>query len=315
MLTKDHPLVHQKYILPTNAVETLLNTVVQWLDLRVCGGLIFGMPRGGKTFAVDFIRGRLNDLLDEPIPILSIEGNDEQTDATPKIFWSSILEDIGSRWADSGTARECRRRVIQTFHAKCIAARSSRLLLFLDDAQWFSLNDYAKLVDLRKQMRRRQIELILISVGQEELSHKPGTLSGISKWPVIGRFMQEQTLYRGANLGTDLARILNAYDEDTEYPDGSGVSYTQAAVPSAWDAGFRILSTHEDLANAITETRLERTGGIDTDEYPMPPLVNSINGLLRELSESDAPDLRPSKGFIKDVVRRRAGALIEAEVE
>lgn len=86
-------------------------------------------------------------------------------------------------------------------------------------------------------------------------------------------------------------------------------------MTSAWDAGFRLQRLHESIADAITEVRLERTGGVDTDEYPMPPIINSVNGLLRELSEMDSEDLKPSKALIKSVVKHRAGALLAASME
>lgn len=315
MLPKDHPLVHQKFILPTNAIEELLNTIVQWLDHKVPGGLVYGIPRAGKTSAIDFLRGRLNDVLDDPLPIMSIEGSEERTNATPKAYWSGFLEDIGSAWADSGTAADCRRSVIQTLHARCIAYRSPRLLLFVDDAQWYSTSDYAKLVDLRKQLRRRQIELIAISVGQEELELKRGSMSGTSRWPVIGRFMQESVRYEGSDLEDDLERILGAYDDDTEYPVGSGVSYTQAALRKAWRAGFRLRSLRPGLAKVIAKRRMELTGGIDTDEYPIPPLLNTVNGLLRELTEQDAADLAPSEATLAHCVKHYAGALLAAQID
>ena len=312
-LPKDHPLIQREYIVPTHSIERLLNSIIQWLDHGVLGAIVYGHSRVGKSSGIDFIRSRLAEVLDEPMPTLVVEGIEERMSATPKDFWTGILEDIGSPFATCGTARDARRRVISTFHGECLKARARRLMLIVDDAQYFQEIDLAKLVDLRKQLRRRKINLFVLLVGQEELALKPGTLSGTSKWPIVGRFMQEILRFDGCDLDDDLYRVLDAFDSMTEYPEGSGISFTHAATRRAWAAGFRFVSVHDDLKSAI-ETQRTKLGGLATTEYAMPPIMNTANALLRHLSSKDSKKMRVTNADVTTCVKQHAGALLTADL-
>ncbi len=57
---------------------------------------------------------------------------------------------------------------------------------------------------------------------------------------LIGRFMMRETLFRGIRSEEELAYVLTAYDISTDWPEGSGISYTHHFFPRAFEIGFRL---------------------------------------------------------------------------
>lgn len=50
-----HPLVQQKYIVPTPSIDSLYLNIKRCLKLRVPGAIIYAMTRWGKTYAARYV--------------------------------------------------------------------------------------------------------------------------------------------------------------------------------------------------------------------------------------------------------------------
>lgn len=61
---------------------------------------------------------------------------------------------------------------------------------------------------------------------------------------IIARFLSEPLAFDGRTsveeLKEILKEILKTFDEGTEYPEGSGWSYTRFFLPQAFEQGFRL---------------------------------------------------------------------------
>lgn len=57
---------------------------------------------------------------------------------------------------------------------------------------------------------------------------------------IIARFLSEPLAFDGRTSVEELKEILKTFDEGTEYPEGSGWSYTRFFLPQAFEQGFRL---------------------------------------------------------------------------
>lgn len=57
----NHPLVQQKYIVPTISIEEMYLRVKKLIRLRTPGGIIYAHPRFGKTYGVRYVMNVLKE--------------------------------------------------------------------------------------------------------------------------------------------------------------------------------------------------------------------------------------------------------------
>ena len=108
----------------------------------------------------------------------------------------------------------------------------------------------------------------------------------------------------------DFRRALNALDSGSEYPIGSGTTFTQYFVPKAYKAGWRF-SIHADRIWNILDTVCRKENIPIADELPMQPLTACFRWLLKTLSDIDAGDLEMTDALIEEAIYRVALLQIE----
>lgn len=50
-----HPVETGKYLISTNEIDRMYQTVLQWIENRMPGAIIYGRPRLGKTRAITYL--------------------------------------------------------------------------------------------------------------------------------------------------------------------------------------------------------------------------------------------------------------------
>jgi hypothetical protein len=71
---------------------------------------------------------------------------------------------------------------------------------------------------------------------------------------VAARFMLESKRFHGVRSVDELRYVLNGYDESTEWPLNSGVSFTAGLAQKAWTEGFRMANQAEALMRALNDS-------------------------------------------------------------
>jgi len=54
-----HPVETGDYLIDTIAINEIAESIVNWIQLRVPGGIVYGAPRLGKTRAIKYIKNVL----------------------------------------------------------------------------------------------------------------------------------------------------------------------------------------------------------------------------------------------------------------
>ena len=306
-----HPLMKDNAILPTRALEEFINTVRLWLDNLLPGGIVYGFPRIGKTQGIRYLMGNVEALLGSPIPITLISCWEYSASGTSENrFFTEMLNALGYELIASGTGAMKRRRVIDRMVERAAEVHEHRYLMLVDEAQWLSAAHYRFLMDLHNQLKMADIRLITLLVGQPELQEIRDDFRSAKKRHLLGRFMTASHHFTGVVGLPDFRRTLKALDGGSEYPIGSGVSFTQYFVPKAYGAGWRF-ANHADRIWQILDAVCRKENIPSTDELPMQPLTACFRWLLKTLNDIDTNDLEMTDALIEEAIYRVALLQIE----
>ena len=78
---------------------------------------------------------------------------------------------------------------------------------------------------------------------------------------------------------------LNSYDVGSEWPDGSGTSYTKYFFPKAFEGGFRLSAFAAELWNIFEEMGpANPKHGL---QVPMQHIARTVEALIRKFSDDD----------------------------
>lgn len=301
-----HPLLRDNAILPTRALEEFVNTVRLWLDNLLPGSIVYGLPRVGKTQAIQFLMNNVKQMLGSPIPVSLISCWEYTYQGTTENrFFTELLHVLRYEMPKSGTAAIKRRRAIDFMIERVTEAKEHRYLLFVDEAQWLSEAHYRFLMDLHNQLKTAGVRLIVILVGQPELTEIRDNFKSARKRHLLGRFMTDMHRFSGIDGETDFRRLFVALDVGSEFPPGSGVSFTQFFLPKAFGAGWRFAEQAGRIWKVLERTCSDE-GIPTTRELPMQPLIACIRWLTQTLSHMDEERLELTDPLIQEAIYRVA---------
>ncbi len=273
-----HPIARRRYKLPTPIINEFHKRVTQWIKTRTPGGMIYGKPRLGKSVAIDFLMQILPDCFGNT-PIINILCRYYKM-PSEKTFFRDVLVGAGHSILTGDTA-SLRDRATEYLYERAIESSQGLIIMFFDEAQKLHEQQYRWLMDLYNELDRLGITLVVILVGQEELIHQYSSFQLAGKDQIIGRFMLHKFKFKGLTNLKDLSECLKSYDEDTDFPEGSGWSYTRYFFPSAYENGWRLANESAQLWQAFTQIN-DKYGIPGRFEIPMQYFCRTVENLLVE---------------------------------
>lgn len=132
-----------------------------------------------------------------------------------------------------------------------LGAGASQLFLVIDEAQNLAAIQLEWLKEYINWLIKRRYKVTVILFGQQELTCKRDELIEVGRTDLHARFTQNLMEFEGAACGDDLLPLLDACDSGSEFPPGSGCSYTNFLWPEAFNAGFRLASQRSAFACAL----------------------------------------------------------------
>jgi hypothetical protein len=273
-----HPIYTGRYLLSTNEINIVYDTVKRWIDTRAPGGIIYGRPRIGKTRAVKFLLTLLPTFLGNKLPVFTINCR-HYSRPNENTFFQDLLRDIGHEDPFSGRASVKRQRLFNFLLFKGQQCEEKRIIFIMDEAHELEESHYGWLMDVYNELDRVNIDLTVILVGQKELLNRKSTFKNSNKKQIIGRFMVHEHEFQAITTIEDVHACLVGYDEETEFPPGSNFSFTRYFFPKAYEEGFRLANYTNDLFQAFINVRqAARVSG--NMEIPMQYLTKTIEYVL-----------------------------------
>lgn len=276
-----HPVETTRYIIPTPSISRFYDAILQWIETRAPGGMIYGKPRFGKTRAIQYLTGLLAERYGAKLPVITLPCRDYRI-PSETTFFEDLLRAAGHAMYRAGKAAAKRDRLIEFLSEKVEMSLQNRLVLFLDEAQKLHEQQYKWLIDLYNDLDARQITPVFLLVGQDELAHQYSAFQQTRKTQIIGRFMVHQLQFRGLREEKEIKACLKAYDRGSEHPRGSGWSFTRYYYPAAFSSGFRLETYAHQLWEAFRLLR-DECGVPGPPEIPMQYFCRSVEYVLTKL--------------------------------
>lgn len=193
---------------------------------------------------------------------------------------------------DSGSNPVKRRRLIAKIRESCARNGSGNVVLFCDEAQRYTENEYEWLRDVHDHLDRLHIRLFTFLVGQQELRSVKTAFQQARKTQIVARLMVEELAFFGVRNVQDVATCLNGYDV-TAYPRGSEWSFTRFYLPRAVAAGYRLVDDAQTLWENFEDIH-QRHGLTGELQIPMESFARAVEIVLKEAhgldSNADSPD-------------------------
>jgi hypothetical protein len=294
-----HPIETGNYRIATPAIQLFYELICRCLRYRITGALAYGLPRIGKTRAIEYLRL----LLSETHP--KVTTFHAQAEHKPRHaegpFFSNLLQAVGFPEPDSGSNPTKRLRLITKIKEACARKGSGTVILFCDEAQRYDENEYEWLRDVHDHLDRIQIRLFTFLVGQEELLSVKATLQQAHKTQIVARLMVDELVFRGVRDVTEVATCLSSYDK-TSYPRASDWSLTRFYLPLAKANGYLLSSDAAFLWNAFAGLH-HKHGLPGALEIPMESFAWAVKIVLKEGGLRDASNFRPDAAMWNLAVR------------
>src|SRR3546814_241168 len=133
--------------------------------------------------------------------------------------------------------------------------------------------DLEQLLAIHNALRMERISMTTVSFAQPEIKERVTGLMTRRQHQLIARFLSEPLIFEGCSSPQELEAILDAYDTRSEYPEGSGWSYTRFFLPDAYSCGFRLASYIAQIRQTLMRSEERRVGkeGVSTCRSRLAP--------------------------------------------
>jgi hypothetical protein len=289
-----HPIETGKYLLSTNEIDRMYQTVIQWVESRLPGAIIFGRPRLGKTRAISYLIKCLPQDFGENTPIFHIRCR-RYKNVNENFFFEDLLASVGHSLFEKGKSNMKRTRLLRFLVERAVSSGNNRIIFFIDDAQRLVEIYYDWLMDLYNELDHCGITLTTILVGQKELVHQRTAFISGEKFQIVGRFMSQEYQFKGIENSDDLRICLMGYDDYCEYPISSNWSFTKYFFSDSFMRGYRLQQSAEDLFQVFVDLRREY-GLPQKVEIPMQYVTLTIEYALKRFGNNnlDLPAIEKS---------------------
>lgn len=294
----DHPIVTQDYAVFTSSIDSMVQEVGNWIESQKTGGYVWGYSRFGKTSGVEyFLHEMLKERFGNDVPLVIWSRIEYEVRYTPSQFWGELLRAGKSPYPRPRTSLSRHLElVMEMFISLARRAKGNFVVLLIDEAQGMRDADWQMLVGLQNRLIQERYRLCVISVGSHEMSYTHDALGLSGNAHVAARFLTENTHFRGVRSIEELEFPLLGYDEDSEWPVGSGQSYTASLVPDEFANGFRVTHSKEKIWDALLKC-LPRDYEA-APEFPMQHIAFAVETvLLRIASGADPENLTTPKAW------------------
>lgn len=305
-----HPVVEQKYIVPTPSIDALYERVKKIIRLKTPGAIIYAHPRFGKTYGVRYVINVLKH--DFPRAVVINFGCQKKKSHSEDAFFSTLLAAVGHEGYLTG--KIVRKRVRLNERIKELVDRSGHnwVVLFADEAQRLDIIEYEWLRDVHDELERWGIRMITLLIGQPQLLNQKSSFRMSRQTQIVSRFMIDEMQFRGILSADDLATCLAGYDE-AYFPESTKWSYTRFFFPHAHDNGLRLVNSATMLWQTFEKAHEE--GRFDYElEIPMQYFARSVEIALLENTEKDAEDFQFTSAMWQSAVAESNFASAQEEL-
>ncbi len=289
-------------ILPTHSLELTISVLASWIESKFTGGIVWGYGRVGKSKAIAYMLASGAEALGVEIPMVSLDSwRNTKTSNTENRWYEEVLRSLAYVNPTTGNAGTKLDRIVGSIQARVRNAKEYRFIFFIDEAQQVSTDQLHYHKDIYNRLKKKNIVLITILFGDATLPETKNELRRDKNNYLLSRFMTGEHQYAGVSEEKHLKRFLHSLDEQSEYPRGSGTSYTAHFLPKAFDAGWRLANQSsliwKTYHRVTSEAKLPKFG-----EFPMIAITTAMNSLLKTTGKQDHPEFVLERVHVEEAI-------------
>ena len=297
-----HPLKANRALFITHQMVRVLRLSLDRVAARRSAVLFQGASRVGKSRCAEYVAEQLKHLLPDVFTMLHIARYREVGRR------QSVLRELcaSEHLIPAAPRVDCLQHLLAYIEGQVTGHPAPQCVLVVDQIQHWIQNDFHVLACLYDYLQLPGIQLTVIGFAQSELINE--RLSGfraLKHDQIVARFFSEIIEFKGCQSVEELTAILQACDEGSEYPPGSGISYTAFFAPEAFTAGFRLAP----LAEVFWKAFAKHVTGKYINNLPMQHVRESILDLLLLIAPHDGTLFEADDRLIDEAVYRTSIAM------
>lgn len=316
-----HPLLQRlRAPFATRPIERMANAIVSAVEAEYRGIVVYGLARFGKSCAVHYLSSSVSWLSDAFFAArISVPKSHTRTDGA---FFSLWLERFALTLPERSSALDRMARLRNYLISKCNEHSTNLMVVFLDESQRLFPDDYEHLVTLDNELTERGYMLFVVFVVQRDYSGSvmEKVYEGNPPPHVRGRFLVRRHEFRGLEGVEEVDHALGRMDDHTEWPAGSGRSYSRHFAEHAFEQGWRLRSHAAQMLQRANFLR-ESYNLPSVWSWPMKSFEVSLNFMLTNIarnrpefvgfSDADIDEALEAAGFIE--LERSRGSCPDGE--
>lgn len=308
----DHPIQRRDYVIPTPTIEQTYSIVRELVWGRRPGIVFYGLQQTGKTMCTEAI----SNLIQDEFPRVYVLLVDARRTKKENEKWLAklLLSSMGHITSARDDPIDLLNNVVTHIRVQQSISQGDLCVLIIDEMHCLNVDHYFQLLDLSNILFRHKLRMTTIGFAQSDILENYTGFICRNNRQFIARFLSDFHPFNGCQDQSELAEILRFYDEQSEYPEDSGISYMQFYLPQAFEAGLRL----EQEAPTIWK-ELEIAGAaLDGQSIPMVHVTSTVEELLLANRGDDSTAFSFSEKNILDAVassglKRFAGMNKESE--
>lgn len=266
------------FIIPTKNILELEKIIYTWVRIGATGACIWGRPRLGKTYAVQYITDGIHKKFGDNFPVLIWNITDHAD--TERNFYASILLALGysiNLAYKMNTALVLKEKLLNILETMACDTPHRKIIFMIDEAWKLCDKDFSWLMDLYNNLNNKDVQLVCFLFGTRELKDLKNEFKLSGKDQIVGRFMIYEKQFMGINNKSELAFCLAAFD--SLHMVNSNRLELQETIkeyyfPNA-HKNQRFFNLADDYWNAFQSVKAKYN--IMAEDIPMKYLIDSFN--------------------------------------
>lgn len=248
-LWDQHPIVREAAALPTASVQNAIGAVLHGSRKSRFSHAFYADPSTGKSTCLDALEHHIATSFSQS-GVYRYEAMKEDNSAEGRLLEDMILQlNVGVRVARTLAAKRD-----QLNRALLALSGPGRHLFFLiDEAQELHERELNWLKGVINKVLNMDVKVTTVLMGQRQLMHRVRELERADRRDLLERFFKRIIEFKGCCAVADFSLVCDAIDNKSEYPEGSGYSYTQFLFPQAYASGFRFQKNANPLWQALID--------------------------------------------------------------
>lgn len=301
MLAAFHPMLEQCYFIETDGTNAFYDIVCDHAIARKSGLYMTGEFRVGKTSSIENTMARLQK--DMPWLAVLFHSAKRKHGQSKNSLCDDMLRSFRCFESPFQNSADLLGRFMM---AQAVQAGSKTCLLFIDEAQMFTVMHMRYLLEIWNDLRHEGFILVTVLVGQQGLNSLKKLTSEEDHGAVVARFFVKNYVLGGLHSVKDMKKYLAAYDTTLAFPDGSSWPYSRFFCKKAFDDGWRLESEAERFWTALINCSKADSKMLQYAGFRLAFVNDSIHAFLVDSMKLDEGSFKGSGKLWEEAVSAAA---------